>query len=534
MSGMPDPATDRNEDLAEQPGGMSAAGGLYDGFEGYKTPSEADQQQALRTALVVLDANVLLNLYRYTATTRDDLLRVLESVADRLWVPHQVLREFWRNRLSALGNHNSMAQQTRASLEKQHRGTTDVISRWATAIALDATDREKLECDIDALYTSLGAAITARQPLDVGVSARTHEDSVLQRLEPLLEGHVGRPVAAEEWQRRVQEGARRAIEKIPPGYMDNDKADSDTAEGAAGDYLVWLESVEEAQRRDLDLLIVTGDEKEDWWARHRADLLGPRVELVTEFRDRSGRQLHLMTPAQLLAQAPALAVSVNPSSLDDAARVGMGREESPVWTEEAVLELLTRLDAEGWEQAEVIRTAAARGGFVDRETVYEIGGYDDDRMLRGFTRPSTRLTRDMQAEGLIPHGVTPMLSPQYVGVRAAGFVIPDEVVSILHGSPTRRDRRSDEHVGKYQALWRWLRAQETRERKLSFSELEEDAGIQLPASSRNHTAHWYSYDGSAVARAIIDAGWHATSVDLTAEVVTLVPDTIRGEEPGSL
>ena len=40
----------------------------------------------------MIDANVLLNLYRYNESPRDDLLEVLQKVGDRLWVPHQVIR----------------------------------------------------------------------------------------------------------------------------------------------------------------------------------------------------------------------------------------------------------------------------------------------------------------------------------------------------------------------------------------------------------------------------------------------------------
>ena len=52
--------------------------------------------------MVVPDANVLLNLYRYTDQARDDLLSVLERLGNQLWVPHQVLVEFWRNRDAVL------------------------------------------------------------------------------------------------------------------------------------------------------------------------------------------------------------------------------------------------------------------------------------------------------------------------------------------------------------------------------------------------------------------------------------------------
>lgn len=407
-------------------------GGMFDGFEGYRTASEDQQRDALRAAMVVVDTSVLLNLYRYTATTRDDLLKVLDRLGDRLWIPNQVMREFWRNRLSALGNHGSVAQQTRSSLDNQRRGTADVVGRWASAIGLDDSEMEGLQSQIAMLYISLGEAITRLQPADVGASGETHEDAVLARLEPLLNGRVGPALSEKDRARNITEGTRRVRDKIPPGYMDAEKSENNPEEGAAGDYLVWVESMHEAACRAQDLIVVTGDKKEDWWLRHRGDLLGPRVELVAEFRAHCGGQLYLMTPSALLAQASALDVEVRPSSLENAARVGARREDGTEWTKEAVFELLRRLDVEGWEQAEVIRAAAAAGGSVDRDTVYEIGGYGDDRMLRGFTRPSARITRDLQAEDLLPEGVTPMLIPQYVGVRAAGFEIPREVVSILN------------------------------------------------------------------------------------------------------
>lgn len=79
------------------------------------------------------------------------------------------------------------------------------------------------------------------------------------------------------------------------------------------------------------------------------------------------------------------------------------------------------------------------------------------------------------------------------------------------------------HTGKYRPLWEWLLQQERREIRISFSDLERQAGITLPESSRAHVAHWHSYQGSAVVRAIVDAGWHGARVDLNAGVVSLLP-----------
>jgi hypothetical protein len=91
-----------------------------------------------------------------------------------------------------------------------------------------------------------------------------------------------------------------------------------------------------------------------------------------------------------------------------------------------------------------------------------------------------------------------------------------------HSTHTRRDMGTKEHHGKYRALWAWLRSQTEPQVQATFSEIERVLGFSLPASSRAHMPHWYSYEGSAVARAIIDAGWRARSVDLNAQRLTLV------------
>lgn len=51
-------------------------------------------------------------------------------------------------------------------------------------------------------------------------------------------------------------------------------------------------------------------------------------------------------------------------------------------------------------------------------------------------------------------------------------------------------------------------------------DVEELIGFPLPPSCRRHLPHWYGAEGSAVARAIQDAGSKATLVSLEDEEVT--------------
>jgi hypothetical protein len=412
---------------------MTAASGrgLYDDFRGCRIPTDEELDEALRTAMVVVDANVLLSLYRYNETTRDDLLELLRRIGARLWVPHQALREFWRNRLGVMSSRGAAREQILSVLTKQQQAMIEAIQRWAKVTAVPADHGEHLVRRVRGMYTELEQAISGHSPSVSRVNKGLRHEPVLDALEILLRGRVGPEPDTETWQAAVAEGKARAERRKPPGYLDAEKAESELPEGPAGDYLVWKQAIDEVARRGGDLLIVTGDEKEDWWWRYRSDFIGPRQELVTELAALCGAQLFMMRPTDLLRRAEVLQVKVRTESVDEAERVSRDTTSRSMWAEAGVIALLDALDAEGQDQALVIREAAARGGRIDREAIYDICGYEDDRMLRGFTRPAARVTRDLQAEGIVAEDVEPALTPVYVGVKAAAFRIPAEMVAIL-------------------------------------------------------------------------------------------------------
>lgn len=500
--------------------------GLFDGFEGYQILADADVDRALTSALVAVDANVLLNLYRYNLQTTKDLLTVFERLGDRLVVPHQAIREFHRNRLTAIGNPDGAAQDVRTALVKNQRSTVDALTRWAKQVALADGDLDQLKADATAVFDRLLEAVDKAEPDRVQADTPAAEDRVLKRLAVLLNGKVLAQPPQDEWTQLIADGKRRVEEQQPPGYLDADK-DDDHPEGPAGDFLVYRQACEEANRRKLDLVIITGDEKDDWWWRHRSVVIGPRQEMTKEFFDLSGgRRLFLLRPRDLLLRSAALDVTVNPASLEDASRERDDLIPAGAWTDEAVGELLRRLDAEGQVQADVIREAAVLGGTISREILYGLCGYDDERMLRGFTRPAARITTDLQREGLLPDPVTPVLKPLYPdGVRASGFRIPSEIVAIVRAaSGAEPDLDADRGVpvgGKYGLLTEWLNRQTADSIPVTFAELEEVIGSALAPSARNHPPYWYSVRNS-LGRAIAAGGYKPSRVNLTAETATLI------------
>lgn len=74
--------------------------------------------------------------------------------------------------------------------------------------------------------------------------------------------------------------------------------------------------------------------------------------------------------------------------------------------------------------------------------------------------------------------------------------------------------------GKYQPLTQWLLAQVAEELPVTFDDLEDVLGTPLAPSARRHPPYWYSPSNS-LGKAIADAGFKATGVNLTAERLVL-------------
>jgi hypothetical protein len=291
--------------------------GLFDGFEGFRVVSESESREALTSALVAVDANVLLNLYRYNARTTADLFAIFEKLGDRLVVPYQAMREFHRNRLKAIGNPAQASNEVRAALDKGRSGAVNALQAWSKKLAIDETEIRQLHADLDEAYQRLQDVVDRATPERVHPSTSADNDPVLRRLAILLADKVLHRPAEKTWEILIATGKDRVERSVPPGYLDAEKGDQNP-EGATGDYLVYAQACHEAKNRQMDLIIITNDEKEDWWWRQGPTMIGPRQEMTKEFFDETGRRLFLMRASDLLNRSEALDVEVNPQSARDA------------------------------------------------------------------------------------------------------------------------------------------------------------------------------------------------------------------------
>lgn len=86
-------------------------------FPQYDHSNNVDFSETWRSALFVFDTNILLNLYRYQESTREELLNVIEKLSDRIWLPHHVALEFQRNRLTVIAGQSKRFTDIRRVIE---------------------------------------------------------------------------------------------------------------------------------------------------------------------------------------------------------------------------------------------------------------------------------------------------------------------------------------------------------------------------------------------------------------------------------
>ena len=110
---------------------------------------------ALHEAVVAIDANVLLDLYRFRPQTSQDLIKTLTSVGDRLVVPHQALREFWRRRQRSQDSPRGATKTATVALDKSGRSMGDALATWAKAVGVDDDELSGLTARVDGFLEAL-------------------------------------------------------------------------------------------------------------------------------------------------------------------------------------------------------------------------------------------------------------------------------------------------------------------------------------------------------------------------------------------
>ena len=264
-------------------------------FIGFYNPTEEEINESWTNGIFAFDANTLLNLYRYSETTRKDFLDALKGIKDRLFLPYQSAFEFHNNRNGVVDTiANSYAEIENFIKEIFKSNVEPQLNRYKKHPTI------KIE-NIIGLYNGFLEKVKT----ELVKQQENHpdfklKDEVLDELTELFENVVGKKPTKEELITLYAEGKTRYNDKVPPGFKDEDAKKGKGDRNIYGDFIIWKELIDYTKNSKNRLIFITDDSKEDWWKKEQGKTIRPREELIKEFFDITGIRILIYNPEQFL------------------------------------------------------------------------------------------------------------------------------------------------------------------------------------------------------------------------------------------
>jgi len=253
-------------------------------FSWYFDPSDEAIKKIWDKGILTVDANVLLDLYRYHENTRNSLVQALQSFKGRLWISNQAATEFFRHRKQVIVSSAKGFRQASDDVAKLRKSLREAVDLLRNNRIISASIPEDIEKSTEKVLVAADKEIA-----DAGAAYPDYlkKDPILDSLLSMFSKSVGAPFSAAESKSTSVEAEERKKKNIPPGYLDDEK-DGDRP---YGDYFVWRQILDHAKKNKAPMIFVTSERKEDWWERYSGQTLGPRQELLREAAEYSEQRV---------------------------------------------------------------------------------------------------------------------------------------------------------------------------------------------------------------------------------------------------
>ena len=285
-------------------------------YEFYKLPDKK-VNDIWEKGVLIVDTNVLLDLYRLGKESRKDLKKSIEYFGDRIWLPYQASLEFHRNRENTIKELGGRRYEEFNNL-LNNKIEPELKEAFKDYKRHPCIDYDYIEKRIIRFIEDLKKKVEKWQkgyPFDV------ENDDVLKWITQKYKGKVGDDNTTEELLNIYKEGAVRYRAQVPPGYKDaNDPAKKEAGERYIyGDLIIWKSVLAKAREDKVDIIFLTNDNKEDWYEKYKGQTRGPRFELLREFHKETNQDIIILSEASFLKEMKEKnSVKVKDSSIEDA------------------------------------------------------------------------------------------------------------------------------------------------------------------------------------------------------------------------
>ncbi|MDJ0366774.1 PIN domain-containing protein [Hymenobacter sp. H14-R3] len=272
-------------------------------FPGHYKRSKAEFRELWESAIFAFDTNVLLDFFRYSDDTVEDLMATIEKVKDRIWIPYQVAAEYHKLLYNIIG-------------EQAGHYSTAIKDLSALRATLDAKRKhpfvsKEVYTKADETFKVLEKELKEKQEKVISL---LNENPIKDKLAILFSDKIGEPFDEKSISKLYTEGELRYAKLIPPGYEDAKKPSPDKF----GDLIIWKQLIKYAKEVDKAIIFITGDTKDDWFLSQSGKIIGPRPELLAEFVKETNQTFYSYpTTAFLKSANDFLSAGVKKATLDE-------------------------------------------------------------------------------------------------------------------------------------------------------------------------------------------------------------------------
>jgi hypothetical protein len=245
-------------------------------FPGYYTPTEEEFKDLWDDSIFILDTNVLLNLYRYTDKTRDELIKIFNKITDRLWIPHQVALEYHKDRIKVINDQKNAYPKIRNILKEYRNKIVNDLQEFRMHPYFRTNNIVKI------LDSSLKRIEKYLKDIEKQHPDIIDDDYVMNTITSIFENKVGLPYPEDTYKQICKTGESRYQKKVPPGFKDKEY----------GDLIIWFQIINKAKETKKPIIFVTDDKKEDWWLKYEGKKK-PRPELINEIYSEAGTKFYM-------------------------------------------------------------------------------------------------------------------------------------------------------------------------------------------------------------------------------------------------
>jgi hypothetical protein len=260
-------------------------------FRGYIPYTDEEKKEIWKNGTFVFDTNILLNLYRYSISTRDQFLEILEKIKDNIWIPNQVAKEYFRNRCTVLYNQHQLYKEIRD--KAQFSPMKELLNKNKDRHS--SIDCKKLLKIVETAEKNILKVLEKNE--DEEGETKYDNDEICNKLLKLFENKCGAEYPTDKLKALYDEGKMRFEEKLPPGYKDSKKVGNEKY----GDLILWKQIMDYAEVEKKSIIFITDDRKEDWLQRLPDNsIIGARQELRQEISRKTGVDCLIYRPQQFL------------------------------------------------------------------------------------------------------------------------------------------------------------------------------------------------------------------------------------------